>query len=427
MLLQVGLQATPRYSGQRPAMNVGIVLDAREPLDAATHLNVRALLAAFADARDPSDRLERFVAGPGGGKLVAADAFRHGPLSVALQRVQTERSGASLSLPDALGAALQSVRGADDPDAPLGSSVAILIAPRALGSELPQLEALAHESAATGVPVSAFGAGPDADPGPLSRLALAGQGNRRSIETAEDAAQAVDRELSAVARVVARAVRLRIRLASGVRLVGVLGSHPLDEVHAERVREAENSVDQRLRRNLGIEQDRGEDEEGVQIVIPSFYAGDSHVVLLDVVAEGPGPIADVSVRYKDLSQLGNGSARESLWLPNLELARGALQRNVLKNLVAYELAGRLRSAGDALASGADSATAQRELDQALALLDSLGAAVPELRGDRELEQDRALTAEYLALVAHIEQVPQRQFAADSLHFASLLKLQPRPE
>lgn len=426
MLLQVGLHATPRFSGRRPAMNVSLVLDAREPLSETAHANVRALLSAFADAREPSDKFTLFAAGPGGGRLVAEDAFKHRPLSVALQRLQSERSGATLSLADALQAALHPLRGSDDPRAPLGSSVAIVVAPQAFAAELAQLEAIAHASAVEGVPVSVFGVG-SANPEPLSRLALAGQGNRRMIDVAQDAARAVDRELSAVARVVARAVRLRIRLASGVRLVGVLGSHPLDQAHAERVREAENATDQRLRRELGIGQDRGEDEEGVQIVIPSFYAGDSHVLLLDVVADGPGQIADVSVRYKDLVQLSNGSARESLWLPNLELARGALQRNVLKNLVAHELADRLRSAGDALASGAGAAPARRTLDQALALLDSLTNAVPELRGDRELETDRAFTAEYLALLAHADRVEQRQFAIDSLHLASRLKLQPRPE
>jgi hypothetical protein len=427
MLLQVGLSATPRFSGRRPPLNVSIVVDAREPLGEAANGEVRALLAAFADARDPSDHLTLTAAGPGGGLWVAADTFRHGPLSVALQRLQSARSGASVSLPDALQSALQNLRGAEDPDAPLGSSVAIVIATTALGAPLAQLEAIAQASAIAGVPVSVFGASPDANAQELSRLALAGQGSLRMLGAAQDAAQAVDRELSAVARVIARAVRLRIRLAAGVRLVSVVGSHPLDEVHAERVREAENSIDQRLRQNLGVQQDRGEDEAGVQIVIPSFYAGDSHALLLDVVAEGPGLIADVSVRYKDLVQLANGSASESLWLPNLELARGALQRNVLKNLVAHEIASRLRSAGDALARNADSAPARRELDQALALLDSLHSAVPELRGDRELESDRSLTADYLTLLAHVEPADARSFAVDSLHLAALLKMLPRPE
>ena len=425
MLVQVGLQATPRYSGRRPAMNVGIVLDAREALDAAQSANVRALLAAFAAARDLGDKLSLFAAGPGGGLLVGAEDFRNGPLSVALERVTARRAANSVGLGDALQRALQTVRGSDDPNAPLGSSVVIVVAPYALGAQLAELEALARQGAVDGVPLSAFGVGPAADPGELAQLALAGQGNRRMIGAGADAAAAVDRELSAVARVVARAVRLRIRLAPGVRLVRVLGSHPLDQQQAQQVRDAENSIDQRIGKNLGIERDRGDDEEGVQIVIPSFYAGDAHALLLDVVADGPGPIADVTVRYKDLVQLGNGIARESLALPNLELARGALQRNVLENLVAFELAGQLREAGDGVRRG-DADRPKAIMADALALLDSLDTVVPELRGDRELAADRALVGEYLALLGQLTG-PQRELAADSLHFASLLKLQPRPE
>ena len=164
---------------------------------------------------------------------------------------------------------------------------------------------MAHESAVAGVPLSAFGVGAQADPNELARLAIAGQGNRRMLASSDDAAPAVEHELSAVARVVARAVRLRIRLAPGVHLISVLGSHPLDSVQVERVHEAENGIDQRLSKNLGIERDRGDDEEGVQIVIPSFYAGDSHVLLLDVVADGPGLCADVTARFKD-----SGAARQ---------------------------------------------------------------------------------------------------------------------
>jgi hypothetical protein len=430
MLVQVGLQATSRHSGQRPAMNIGLVLDARVAPDAATSGELRALLAAFADARDRNDKISLFAAGPGGGLLVSPDAFRHGPLTVALQRLTQagpERGAASVSLPDALQRALASVRGDDDPNAPLGSSVVIVITPDALGAELSELASLAQQSAATGVPVSVFGLGARADAQQNGQLALAGHGNRRTIGNAAEAAQAVDHELSAVARVVAHAVRLRICLAPGVHLVSVLGSHALDDMDSTRVREAESSIDQRVSNDLGVARDRGDDEPGVQIVIPSFYAGDAHTVLLDVVADGPGPIVDVTARYKDLVQLSNRSARQSLWLPNLELAPGALQRNVLKNLIAYELAQQLTAAGDALAKGANGPAIQLRLGHTLAMLDSLGHAIPELLGDRELEQDRVLTAEYYALLGQVERAAQLEFAADSLHFAGLLKMQPRPE
>ena len=107
-------------------------------------------------------------------------------------------------------------------------------------------------------------------------------------------------------------LRLRIRLAPGVQLVDVLGSARLDDIRAERVREAEVAIDRRLARNLGIAADRGEDEEGIQIVIPNFYAGDDHVILLDLVAEGPGPLAEVTLRYKDVINQQNAVARASL-------------------------------------------------------------------------------------------------------------------
>ena len=102
---------------------------------------------------------------------------------------------------------------------------------------------------------------------------------------------------------------------------------------------------------MGIVSDRGEDEEGIQIVIPAFYAGDSHVILLDVVAPGPGPIADVTARYKDLVHLENGIARANLTLPGRDLARGPLERSVLKNLLSFEISQRLRGAGKALLLG----------------------------------------------------------------------------
>ena len=75
--------------------------------------------------------------------------------------------------------------------------------------------------------LSTIGVGPRADADELSRLALTGQGRRHLVADAETARRAMHRELSAAGRVVARAVRLRIRLAPGVRLVAILGSEPL--------------------------------------------------------------------------------------------------------------------------------------------------------------------------------------------------------
>ena len=230
-------------------------------------------------------------------------------------------------------AAVARVAEGDDSEAALGSSAVVLLTAASLGADLAALERAAHSSAVAGIPVSVIGVGPDVLMAELERLALAGQGNRRLIAQVTEVEKVIESELTAASQVVARALRLRIRLAPGVKLVGVIGSDRLGSQAADRVRAAERSVDQRLARNLGIESDRGEDEDGIQIVIPAFYAGDAHVVLLDVVAPGPGPLGDVTLRYKDLVHSRNGVASARAELSRREREPGSLQNNVVKNLL----------------------------------------------------------------------------------------------
>jgi hypothetical protein len=282
---------------------------------------------------------------------------------------------------------------------------------------------MAHQSAVAGIPLSVVGIGHAIQLDEIDRLTLAGQGSRRLLASPAEAAGLIDRELASVSRAIARAVRLRIRLAPGVKLVNVLGSERLDAARAQRVRDAERSVDLRLERNLGIHADRGEDEDGVQIVIPSFYSGDSHVILLDVVAPGPGPIADVVVRYKDLVYLRNGVARAALSLDDDERAPGTLQRNVLKNLLALRLSENLQQAGTLLRQG-DRAHATELLTDVHELLTGLCTELPDLGGDAELNHDIRLLSDYRALLddGAIDRPEQLTYLSNSLLYAGRLRV-----
>jgi hypothetical protein len=252
----------------------------------------------------------------------------------------------------------------------------------------------------------------------------AGQGSRRILETAAGADALIDRELHAASRAVARAVRLRIRLAPGVKLVDVLGSRRLAEPQAGQVREAEQSIDRRLARNLGIEADRGEDEDGIQIVIPTFYAGDAHVILLDLVAEGPGPVAEVQVRYKDVTRLENGVAEAALALHGDGDTAGPFELNVLKNLVAWQFAREVRRIGRLLESG-DPGTAVQFLARQRGLIQGLRLEVPGWSDDPDLAADAAMLEEYLAVLAGpaAGEPEQRRHLAQSLRYAAFSKLQ----
>jgi Ca-activated chloride channel family protein len=387
MRLQVGLKGAERQGGRRPAMNVGLVLDMRSLAKDGTGPRIRALVDAMARSRQPGDRFSLTVAGPGGGLVVPPEAFRHGPLSVALARLfETSRRGGApgVALPEAVLLATESVR-----------------------------------NAVGGIPLSVVSLGGGADPDDIDRLVAAGQGARRVLHSAEAADALVDRELHASSRAVARALRLRIRLAPGVKLIEVLGSRRLEAPQAQRVRQAEQAIDRRLARNFGIQADRSEDEEGIQIVIPSFYAGDSHVVLLDVVVERPGPVADVTLRYKDLAFLKNGVAEAGLTIRGGTGARDPLALNVLKNLVAWELSRQSRSVGRLLEAGA--------LDQARFVLAALRDLIHGLRrevagwsGDSDLAADEEILARYIAALqgpAQNDPVAQK-FVADSLRYTA---------
>ncbi len=431
LLLQVGLRGADRHSGTRPSMQVGIVFDLRGGVTPEVAQAMRGLMDGFMAARDVGDRFSLTVAGRPGGTLIEPEAFRHGPISLAmatlLEPAAARRPGDPLfDLEEAVRQTAERLRRVGDPEAPLGSSLVLLVTAQPLGSHTRALAGLAHHSAVAGVPLSVVGVGEQVSLDELEQVALAGQGNLRLMEAAAEAAALVERELSALNRVIARALRLRIRLAPGVRLVEVVGSEQLDTAGAERVRAAERSIDRRLARNLGIEADRGEDEAGIQIVIPTFHSGDSHAVLLDVVAPGPGPVADVTVRYKDLVYLRNGVARANLTLGRSSDPPGPLERNVTKNLLAIRLSEMLKLAGRQLLAGGD--------DEAIAavrrfqtLLAEIRRELPGFQNDLDLNGDLQMLREYVAVLeaGALQQDAPREYLADSLQLSGYFKTVPR--
>jgi TonB family protein len=413
VLVQVGLRAADRHGRRRPPMNVGIVLDLSAAPDEEEIRSMRALLEAFERSRELGDRLRLVVAGRGPAELLASDTFRHGPLTVALDDLFANQSAPGLCLRDAMALAMERVHAGDDPTMPIGTSLLVMVTSRSIREDVDDLSRLAHESALGGVPLSVVGAGTDVDAEELERLALAGQGRRHFVERASEAEAVVDRELSATSRVVARAVRLRIKLAEGVQLVDLLGSEPLSAKAVEQTREAERAIDLRLARNLGIEADRGEDEDGIQIVIPSFYSGDAHTFLLDVVVPGPGPVAEVTARYKDLAELENTVARASLALTDAELLPGPLETSVVEDYLSFEVSRVLADAADALGA--------REPTRASTLLRSLRGRLSEAQQEMpRLSGDIAMLDEYLSCLSSPN--PRLQaYLLDSLRFASALK------
>ncbi|SEH07081.1 hypothetical protein [Candidatus Venteria ishoeyi] len=434
LLAQVGLKGSLRHSGRRPAMNVGIILDLRTALSNEENAAVRALLKAFVQARRSTDRFALTVAGVPGGTLLPPEDFRHGPLQVKMAQLfgqgAESQSAPTLNLVEATQNTMSWVQGHSKADALLGSSAVILISKGSFGSDLSILENLAHHSAIRGIPLSLIQLAAASNKTSLNyqqdeeiqRLTLIGQGNRRFLRRPDAATGLVDKELHSAGRTVARAVRLNIRLAPGVKLVDVIGSKPLAQQRSQQVRQAEQSLDQRLARTLGIQRDRSRDDAGIQIMIPAYHAGDSHSILLDVVVERPGPIMEVTMRYKDLVYLRNGSNQAQLSLGSQESPRGPLEYNVVKNLLAIQLANNVRRAGEYLEQNQQQA-ALKLLQRYQSLLQSVQQQTAFWHNDAELLQDQAM------LTASVQQLnyssaTERRLLADRLLYAGFMKVLP---
>lgn len=294
---------------------------------------------------------------------------------------------------DAVTHALEAVSGED------GVGLVLIVTPDDVHDA--SLERAIHLGTVAGITTSAIGLGPRASLASLDEIALAGQGRRRIVLSDDDALAAVRAELGAAAELVARAVRVRVRLAEGVELVDVLGSRPLDAEESARTREVEQAIDEELARRLGILADRDEDESGVRMLIPAFYANDAHSIVLDLLVTRPGPVLDVDVALKDLVRLDNARASASLTLPHgARDTRGPRELRVLADVLAHDTALALTRASVALDRG-DVAGAVRRVAEAEALAGALASEEPRLTALPAFEADRALLASFAsALRAH---------------------------
>ena len=422
MRLQVGIQGIEHLRGQRPAMNLGIVFDLPDQATDADRIAARALLDALLEAKQAGDRFSLVLSGWPEEQIIAADDFRYGPLQVARQAILGEEqaaAGEALDLPQAVKQAAALVKAGDDPSRPLGSSSVLLISAGALES-YPALVDFAHLQASDGITTSVFPLGDQPAAERVEQIVLAGLGNRRFLESPDQAQALIGDELYTASRAVARAARLSIRLAPGVKLIDVIGSQRLDVEKARQVKQIEQSMDQRLSANLGIQADRGEDEDGIQIVIPSIFAGDSLTILLDVLVDRPGAVADVSLRYKDLVYLKNSSLRDRLSLEQGTVQRGLAELTVLKNLLAWHFSHSVQQAADYMARQQPEAAASTLASMRQTLL-QLRSELPGWDRDPELKRDQQVLARYLQVLVSPQAQPHRILLADSLRYAAWAK------
>ncbi len=392
--VEVALRSVAQAAGRRGALRVAVVIDADAALDATSQARTRAIVNALSLSSGARDQVALFASGARGGELAGLGPMRTGRLEVALRRLfasappagetTTPSAPATQQAPvpvsRAVTDALEAVSGAD------GVGLVLVLTPDVANDA--ETERAIHLGTLAGITTSAIGVSASSSLAGLDAIALAGQGRRRIVLSDDDALSSVRAELSAASELVARAVRVRVRLAEGVDLVDVLGSRPLDAEESRRTRQVEQSIDRDLAQRLGILSDRDEDDDGIRMLLPAFYANDAHTLILDLVVRQPGRVLDVDVTLKDLVRVGNARASASLTLPSGRAEPGPRELRVMADTLAHTSAQALASAADSLAAH-DVTSARSTLSTARSVLAAAAAERTALSRSSSFVADRA--------------------------------------
>ncbi len=406
--LQVAIQARKGEAPRRPPLNVALVLDLSGSMQAEQKLDYARKAAVELVARlGPQDLFS----------LVTFDSaavlrFPAGPVQnrARMQRlIRGLDAGSGTNIYDGLQLGYREVRKHSKRD---GVNLVLLLSDGEVNegvTDPAQFEKLTAQHADAEIQTSAVGLGMSFNEELMSRVARSGQGNYHFIKQSQDTVAVFRRELDDLTQVVARAVRVRIHLADGVGFLRALGSSRLGAREVQAVKEQEKKVDRRVYEELGIGADRQRqpEEPGIKVVIPNFYLGDSHVVMLEIqVPPGRGrrKLADVSIKYKDLARRTNAKAETSAaihYVPDQASMVASVNRNVKKNLLGFQTGEALLQAADHMAAGRPAA-AVRCVDDRMVVL---GVAAREW-SDRDLDRDGRLLDRYKTVLQQVAKNPQ---------------------
>jgi hypothetical protein len=318
VILQIGLKGSERYGWRRPALNLMISVDPRL-LAGQRDLEVRQtklveMLKPIIRKLNVADQvgltMGSYVISPKNPEqfkealLKPLKQIGQEQLSSSQWRQSMEEAGARLNQASA------------DPHRTPGAQAIIMLCGTGCVAHVNTISQLAHTLNIDGTLTSVIDhsgqAKTYAQTSLLWQIAASGHGGFWITKGPQGLHKAIDEEFNRFSRVVARLLRLSIKLSAGVELIEVIGSHMLNKRQATRVKAREKSMDKRLSARLGIKSDRGEDDEGVQVVIPAFYGGDSHMVHLALWVKDPGEIAEVTLKYKDMVRAKNASHSSSV-------------------------------------------------------------------------------------------------------------------
>lgn len=359
VLLQVTIKGADRARGNRPPLTIVVVIPDSNNIPANEYTLINDTLHALEAERRVDDHIA--ILTDEAEVPVPFSEFRYGTLELFLKKLQQRNAAeARYGNKETLYRTASSLALGDD-GTQLRERIILTIGHSGATSFDPAYTEIDSHVLQGGV-ASVLALSDNVD---LMRLSARGQGSYRVMSASLPAQDQIRLELESYGAVVARALRLNVQLQPGVKLKEIIGSNKLSAPEVEREKAIEVATDQRIAQSLGIEADRGNDDPGIQILIPRFLSGDSHVVILDLFVEQAGPIADISLKSKDLVLMRNETLHASAALPAYRNEVGEINSIIAHNEYAQRLATIIRMVRNYAESG--------DLQQGVALLQSFAA------------------------------------------------------
>lgn len=409
--LQVGLQATDREAPKRPPLNICLVVDRSGSMgDEGKIKYARAAAIEVVDRLSPSDTIAVVAYDDTPQILVPAQTARD--KEPVRQKLGGLQPGGSTDIYSALRVGYEQVQKGLDPEA-INQVIVLSDGMVTAGiSDLGAFGRLTAEMFDEGIQTTTVGMGLDYDEQLMMTVAREGKGNYHFVRDAASIGEIFHEELEDLTHVVAKALRLRIKLADGIELKRVLGSTQMEEEAVEAAKATERKIDERVYRELGITADRQkiEDEPGLKMLIPQFYMGDSHVVMLEIeVPPGSGTrkVADVYLKYKDIVFGTNRERTKSVtvrYTTSRSTMLASIRQPVKKNELGFRTGEALKTAAALLQRG-QNGEAAKVIDEQMVLL---GVAAKQWK-DPDLDHDGTLLAAYKGVIGGLG----TRYAADT--------------
>jgi Mg-chelatase subunit ChlD len=405
--LQVGLQAIKGEAPRRPPLNIALVIDCSGSMGQEGKLEAaKAAAIQLLERLHPNDVLSVVTFDDGAQLLFPAQTV--GDVASLKGQIAALTPGSGTNIYAGLRLGYEEVRKGASRE---GVSRVILLSDGEVTSGVTdpaEFQRLAAVNVDREIQTTTVGMGVEFNEELMLSIAREGKGNYHFIRDGADTQTVFARELEELTHIVARAVKVRIRLADGVGLVRVLGATALNSAQTRQVKAEEKKIDRKVYEELGIAANRQKDEEepGIKMLIPNFYRGDHHIVMLEIAiprGRGTRKVAEVFLKYKDLVARANREAKAAVdveYTGDRAEMIASINRNVKKNLLGFQTGEALTDAATLIGQGRIG-EAVRKLDERMVVL---GLAAREWQ-DRDLDRDGQLLDRYKLVLAQLRERP----------------------